>query len=201
MLQLGVMSKDARGNFHPEADMTVGEYTRAIGRLMELDASLFSGYADGKLTREIMAAILHDAYRAKFKEKPKYMTDYNGKTITPDDPRYDPNLDSASRGAMYYPLVSYEQLLDTQDIAPSLVGKVKDAYDLGLIRSEEGIARGRMRNGRRLQPKQIVSRAKAAKTLYFMWVLIHPVHMENHVGDIRSHSNDGTAKASPVDDK
>lgn len=56
------------------------------------------------------------------------MTDYNGKTVMPGMPGYDPNLDTGARGAMYYPTVS---------------------------------------------------RAKAAKELYFMWVLAQPLQMEN----------------------
>jgi hypothetical protein len=56
---------------------------------------------------------------------------------------------------------------------------MKDAYELGLIRSEAGIARGRMLNGRALEPRALVTRAKAAKALYFMWVLAQPVKAEN----------------------
>jgi hypothetical protein len=59
------------------------------------------------------------------------------------------------------------------------MAKVRDAYELGLIRSENGIARGRMANGRLLEPRAVVSRAKAAKALYFMWVLAQPPQAEN----------------------
>jgi hypothetical protein len=127
-----------------------------------------------------MGAILDDAYRARFgTTKPKYMTDYNGTTAVPGSPEYDPNLDAGAKGVMYYPLVSYEQLTDTADISPDLTDKVKDAYELGLIRSEKGIARGQMLNGTELEPKNIVVRAKAAKALYFMWVLVQEVNVEN----------------------
>ena len=47
------------------------------------------------------------------------------------------------------------------------------------MRSENGIQRGRMLNGRLLEPKATVSRAKAAKALCFMGVLSQPPKMEN----------------------
>jgi hypothetical protein len=144
-----------------------------------LPADALPGYADGTLTRETMGAILHDAYHAKFTARPAYMTDYNGKTVLPGSPGYDPNLDSGAQGAMYYPLVRWTQLQDTAAIAPAYAGKVRDAYELGLIRSEAGIARGRMVDGRLLEPRLQVTRAKAAKALYFMWVLAQPPKAEN----------------------
>jgi pectin methylesterase-like acyl-CoA thioesterase/lysophospholipase L1-like esterase len=180
LLQLGVMSKDGSGNFNPDANMTVGEFISALSELMDVDISTSSGDASGVLSREVMGAIVDDAYRAKFgATMPKYMTDYNGTTVVPGSPGYDPNLDAGAKGVMYYPLVSYEQLTDTANISPALVNKVKDAYKLGLIRSEKGIARGRMINGTELEPENSVTRAKAAKELYFMWVLVHPVDAEN----------------------
>lgn len=180
LLQIGVMHKDLGGNFNPDADMAVGEFIAAISEIMDVDPSMLSGYSDGKLTREVMGAIQGDAYRARFgTTKPKYMTDYNGTTAVPGSPEYDPNLDAGAKGVMYYPLVSYEQLTDTADISPDLADKVKDAYELGLIRSEKGIARGQMLNGTELEPKNIVVRAKAAKALYFMWVLVQEVNVEN----------------------
>ena len=97
----------------------------------------------------------------------------------PGDPDYDPNLDAGAKGVMYYPLVSYEQLTDTAEYRRHLVNKVKDAYELGLIRSEKGIARGKMINGTEFEPKKSVTRAKAAKALYFMWVLVQPINVEN----------------------
>ncbi|MBD0384053.1 S-layer homology domain-containing protein [Paenibacillus sp. WST5] len=185
LLQLGVMSKDSNGNFNPDMNMTVGEFIRAISAIMGVDSSVMAGYANGELTREVMGAILDDAFRAKFgTTKPKYMTDYNGTTVVPGSPGYDPNLDSGARGVMYYPLVSYEKLTDKANISPDLVSKVKDAYELGLIRSEKGIARGKMINGTELEPKMIVARAKAAKALYFMWVLVQEVNVENDVVNV-----------------
>jgi hypothetical protein len=56
----------------------------------------------------------------------------------------------------------------------------RDAYELGLIRSEKDIVRGRMVNGRELEPKAAVTRAKAAKALHFMWVLAQPGKLEDH---------------------
>ncbi|WBS01058.1 GDSL-type esterase/lipase family protein [Pseudoduganella sp. SL102] len=179
LLQLGVLRKDAQGNFRPQAPMRTGEFIDALKKAMDLPATSLAGHADGPLTRETMGALLHDAYHAKFKAKPAYMTDYNGKTILPGSPGYDPNLDSGAQGAMYYPLVRWAQLQDTAAVAPAFVDKVRDAYELGLIRSEAGIARGRMVNGRLLEPRIVVTRAKAAKALYFMWVLAQPPKGEN----------------------
>ncbi|WP_426445484.1 GDSL-type esterase/lipase family protein [Paenibacillus sp. S-38] len=185
LLQLGVMHKDDRGDFHPDETMTAGGFIRSLSKVMDLDPSVLSRYPNGKLTREVMGAILDDAYHAKFTSKPKYMTDYNGTTVVPGDPAYDPNLDSGARGAMYYPLVSWQQLTDTAGIAPHLAAKVQDAYELGLFRSEKGIARGQMVNGTELEPKAVVTRAKAAKSLYFMWVLVHEVSQENDLASLK----------------
>jgi lysophospholipase L1-like esterase len=179
LLQLGALRKDAQGNFHPQEPMETGEFTSALRKVMGLPAAALPGYGGKALTRDMMGAILHDAYHAKFAAKPAYMTDYNGKTILPGSPGYDPNLDSGAQGAMYYPLVRWAQLQDTAAITPAYMDKVRDAYELGLIRSEAGIARGRMVNGRLLEPRAVVTRAKAAKALYFMWVLAQPPKGEN----------------------
>ncbi|WP_207221135.1 GDSL-type esterase/lipase family protein [Pseudoduganella lutea] len=179
LLQLGALRKDAQGNFSPQSPMAAGEFVAALKKVMALPDAARPRYTDGPLTRETMGAILHDAYHAKFTAKPAYMTDYNGKTILPGSPGYDPNLDSGAQGAMYYPLVRWAQLEDTAAVLPAYVAKLRDAYELGLIRSEAGIARGRMANGRLLEPKAVVTRAKAAKALYFMWVLAQPPKGEN----------------------
>lgn len=42
-----------------------------------------------------------------------------------------------------------------------------------------------MVNGTELEPKAIVTREKAAKALYFMWVLEHEVNAENHVSSLK----------------
>jgi hypothetical protein len=181
LVQLGVLHKDGGNNFNPQATMQTHEFISALAKLMQLPAGALASWPDGALTREVMGAILADAYHARFAAKPKYMTDYNGKTVVPGMPGYDPNLDTGARGAMYYPLVNWAALLDTAAIAPAYAAKVRDAYELGLIRSENGIARGRMVNGRLLEPGATVSRAKAAKALYFMWVLAQPPQMENDV--------------------
>lgn len=107
------------------------------------------------------------------------MTDYNGKSVVPGMPGYDPNLDTGAKGAMYYPLVDWSHVTDSAAIAPAYAAKVRDAYELGLIRSEQGIVRGRMVDGLELEPKATVTRAKAAKALYFMWVLAQPTNVEN----------------------
>jgi len=179
LLQLGVLRKDAQGNVHPQQAMRTREFADALSSAMRLPSNALAKYGDGTLSREVMGAILLDAYRAKFSAKPKYMTDYNGKTVLPGAPGYDPNLDSGAQGAMYYPLVAWSRLVDTADVSAPYAAKLKEAYELGLIRSEAGITRGRMVNGTRLEPKTVVTRAKAAKALYFMWVLVQPPKAEN----------------------
>jgi lysophospholipase L1-like esterase len=179
LLQLGALHKDAAGNFHPQATMRSSEFIAALGTVMQLPAGALAQYADGPLSREVMGAMLLDAYHARFSARPKYMTDYNGKTVVPGAPGYDPNLDSGAQGAMYYPLVGWSKLQDAAEVSAPYAAKLKDAYQLGLIRSEAGIARGRMVNGRLLEPKALVTRAKAAKALYFMWVLAQAPKAEN----------------------
>ncbi|TWI62646.1 lysophospholipase L1-like esterase [Pseudoduganella lurida] len=179
LLQLGALRKDAHGNFNPAAPMDTREFSAALAKLMQLPEAALSRYAAGPLSREMMGAILYDAYQAKFRTKPAYMTDYNGKTVLPGSPGYDPNLDTGTQGAMYYPLVRWPQLTDTAAVSPQYAAKLKEAYELGLIRSEAGIARGRMVNGRQIEPQVQVTRARAAKALYFMWVLAQPPKAEN----------------------
>ena len=99
--------------------MRTGEFCAALANLMRLPAGLLSRYADGPLSREVMGAILDDAYHARFAAQPAYMTDYNGKTVVPGMPGYDPNLDTGAKGAMYYPLVDWSKLSDTAGITPA----------------------------------------------------------------------------------
>lgn len=176
MVQLGVMQKDKNGNFNPLEDMYVEEYIDALSKLWDIDKSQIRGYKNVRLTREVMASILYDAYNIKFKEKPAYMTNYNGTALSPDDPNYDDNL--VGESSMYYPLAGYGTLTDVEKVSPEYSEKVKEAYNLGLIRSESDITRGTMKNGTKLAPKQVVSRAKAAKSLYFAWVLSRPINSE-----------------------
>lgn len=179
LLQLGALRLDAEGKVHPEQVMDTRAFCAALTRVMRLPAATLAQYRDGALTREAMGAILRDAYHARFAARPAYMTDYNGKTVLPGTPGYDPNLDSGAQGAMYYPLVAWSRLEDRAEVGADFAAKVKEAYELGLIRSEAGIARGRMAGGRLLEPKAPVTRAKAAKALYFMWVLSQPPKAEN----------------------
>jgi lysophospholipase L1-like esterase len=181
LLQLGALRTDADGNFRPADTMSTREFIHALCMVMRTPCSALAGYGEGPLRREVMGAILHDAYREKFRAKPAYMTDYNGKTVVPGAPGYDPNLDSGAQGAMYYPLLRWEQLADTAAADTAYADKLRAAYELGLIRAESGIARGRMVNGRKLEPAAPVNRGKAAKALYFMWVLAQPPKAENDV--------------------
>ena len=179
LLQLGALRKDAQGNVRPQETMDTRQFAEALRQVMKLPAAALADYAGGPLSREVMAAILADAYAAAFSDRPKYMTDYNGKTVLPGAPGYDPNLDGGAQGAMYFPLLGWQRLQDTGAVSPRYAAKVKAAYELGLVRSEAGIARGRMVNGNLLEPQALVSRAKAAKALYFMWVLAQPPKAEN----------------------
>lgn len=174
MVQLGIMTKDEEGNFRPKEIMNAYEYAAALEKLYGID---IKDYEKVPLTREIMACINLEAYNARFTEKPKYMTDYNGSNITPDDPNYDPNL--VGEEAQYYPLVGFGAVTDKTEIDKELYPMVEEAYELGLIRSEEGIKRGKMINGYTLQPKTEVTREKAAKSLYFMYVLGKDINEEN----------------------
>ncbi len=181
LIQLGVMGKDEKGNFNPYLSITTFEFQYSICKLMNIHLNSLSTYNEEYLTREVMASILYDVYQVRFNEKPKYMTDYNKTKTEQSVLNYDPNLDFGSEATTYYPIILFEKLIDLKDISPILVTKVKGAYELGLIRSEKGIIRGKLCNGTELEPKEIVTRAKAAKALYFMWVLSQPIHVENHL--------------------
>ncbi len=176
MVQLGIMTKDDEGNFRPKDTVSAYEYEAALEKLYGIE---LKDQEDIPLTREMMACINLDAYNAVFSEKPKYMTDYNGSNITPEDPNYDPNL--VGEEAQYYPLAGFGTITDRDEIDEELYAKVEDAYELGLIRSEDGIKRGKMINGYKLQPKTQVTREKAAKSLYFMYVLNKDINEENDI--------------------
>lgn len=139
--------------------------------------------SDAPLTREAMGAILYDAYLAAYgkdSEGKWNKTDYmkqNGSVPSPDDPNYDPNI--KYEGSPYIPLTGWGALEDTDTLDNALYKKVKEAYNLGLIRTETGISRGSISNGTRLEPKAEVTRAKAAKTLVFAFILTQPLNGES----------------------
>lgn len=178
MVQLGIMYKNSEGLFEPKAEMTVDDYADAMAKLYGSDKVDTSKYGTGTLTREVMAKINLDTYNANFSEKPKYMTDYNGTNISPDDPNYDPNL--VGEEAQYYPLVGYGKITDKDEISDEYKETMEEAYELGLIRSED-VERGKMENGYTLDPKGVVTREKAAKSLYFMYVLGADIKSENDI--------------------
>lgn len=200
------MERQADGCFLPSAPITAGEFQKSLAKALHLPA--FPGYGDlnhtarhlspdlpagllqedSPLTRESMAWLVFRAFLAAFPpqtlssgavsyQKPAYMTDYNGCGIAPDNPDYDPNLTGES--AMYYPLVPWEQLTDTDAVSDFFSLAARECYRLGLIRSETGIRRGRMCNGTLFQPQSSVTREKAAKELYFLQALVHEIHEEN----------------------
>lgn len=176
MLQLGIMTKDSEGNFNPKANITAGDYADCINKLYGIN---ISGYGNELLTREIMAVINLEAYKSKYSEKPSYMTDYNGSNISPDDPNYDPNL--VGDEAQYYPLAGFGAVEDKADIDSGILDKVEEAYNFGLIRCDENVERGKMENSKSLLPKEGVTREKAAKSLYFMYVLGSDINSENDI--------------------
>ena len=149
-----------------------------------------------------MAAVIYDAYLAKFGKtqdgtwnKPVYMTAYNGSNLSPDDPNYDPNLTGQS--SQYYPLVGWGALKDTDQFNNQLYGKAKEVYNLGLMRSEKGIEERkdglRRRNGAK---NRSVTRAKAAKELYFLYNLIQDKDTENQT--IPGEKMDGIYKSRTI---
>lgn len=180
MIQLGVIDKDENGYVRPDEIMSVDTFVSAVSKLLHIPHKAISEYGPGLLTREIMAAVLYDAYQAKFTNKPVYMTDYNKRTVKPGDSGYDPNLDHEAYGVMYDPLVPFEQLTDITEIDPVISDKVRQAYGLGLIRAENGIRRGRMENGTLLEPKLQVTRGNGSKALYFIWIMSQPIKLESH---------------------
>ncbi len=131
--------------------------------------------SDAALTREVMGAILYDAYNKAMESNPswkEYADQYiykNSGVPAPGDPDYDPNIDYTE--GSYFPLTVWTSLTDLEELNTDLYAKVKGAYTLGLIRTEDGIARGEMKNGTKLQPQTKVTRAKAAKALVFCFIL------------------------------
>ena len=140
---------------------------------------------DAALTREAMGAILYDAYTKANAANGKWITNakvymnQKGGVLSPDDPNYDPNI--TYNGGTYLPLTGWSALTDTDSVNTALYAKVKQAYNLGLMRTEEGIVRGDMKNGTKIQPKTEVTRAKAAKALVFCYILGQLPTDENHL--------------------
>ncbi|MGM9937966.1 MAG: hypothetical protein ACI38A_11535 [Candidatus Ornithomonoglobus sp.] len=151
--------------------------------------------SDAALTREAMGAILYDAYNAITDSEikaniAKYMAQ-NGGVPSPDDPNYDPNIQY--EGSPYIPTTGWGALTDKSGLSDELYAKVKAAYNLGLIRPETGIARGSIALGTELEPTAEVTRAKAAKSLVFCFILTQPT------GDASQKIPEGFAPAAPSD--
>lgn len=186
----GIMFQDEDRYFHPFAPVTIKDFIYGMKTIWNVSEELiptnvvWSSYDENaSLTREVMAAIVLDFYEITFGKnengnynKPKYMTDYNGVNLSPDDPNYDSNL--VGESAQYYPLAGFDTIKDKDEISEEFYEKFRTVYELGLMRSEEGIERGVMKNGTKLCPKQIVTREKAAKELYFLRVLSKDIYEE-----------------------
>ena len=135
--------------------------------------------SDAALTREVMGAILYDAYQKADKSIIDMYISQNGSVPSPDDPNYDPNI--KYEGTPYIPLTGWGVLDDKAAINTDLYQKLKKAYNLGLIRTESGIARGSISNGTIIEPKAEVTRAKAAKSLVFCFMLTQPMGNESQL--------------------
>lgn len=184
MIKMGILSHDDERKFYPKKEMGEEEFCCALEKLWNIRLSDKQKDSRKILTRERMACFILEAYETRFgKEKdgswrkPVYMTDYNGVNLSPDSPYYDANLDGES--AQYYPLVTWEHIEDKEEIKPEYKDTLKQVYELGLMRSEYQIQRGKMINGRRIEPKKTVTREKAAKELFFLSVLIRDKKEEN----------------------
>ncbi|MGN0183340.1 MAG: hypothetical protein ACI4DP_13175, partial [Candidatus Ornithomonoglobus sp.] len=137
--------------------------------------------SDAALTREVMGAILYDAYQLVDEETKAIMSGYmtnNGGVPSPDDPNYDPNIQY--EGTPYIPTTGWGALTDKTGLSDELYAKVKAAYNMGLIRPETGIARGSIALGSELEPTAEVTRAKAAKSLVFCFILTQPKSRPSH---------------------
>ena len=167
--------------FEADADCEVSAIYKSEPKLV--DNTIIA--SDAALTREAMGAILYDAYLAAYGKnadgswvKVPYMNQ-NGGVPSPDDPNYDPNI--KYEGSPYIPLVGWAALKDIGDINTSLYGKVKEAYNLGLMRSEKDLTRGQIKVGDELEPQAHVTRAKAAKALVFCFILTQEPNEESQI--------------------
>ena len=178
-----------------EAKSTAKEYTFTVEGNTTVSATFVSEPAlvevtkiasDAALTREAMGAVLYDAYQEFQKSgsdtakanMEKYMSN-NGGIPSPSDPNYDPNIQY--EGSPYIPTVGWGALTDVNELTDSLYQKVKNAYNSGLMRSEKGIGRGQIALGTELEPKAEVTRAKAAKSLVFAFILTQTQTDENQI--------------------
>ncbi len=182
MVRMNILNQDEQGYFYPKKAITEQEFKTALERLWKITIENEAG--DTPLIREKMACMILKAYEKRFGKgtdgkwkRPVYMTDYNGVNVSPDSPYYDPNLDGES--AQYYPLVTWQHIEDKEEISPEYRDIMKEVYELGLMRSEHGIACGVMKNGTLIEPRLAVTREKAAKELFFLSVLIHNIKEEN----------------------
>ena len=208
MVQLGVFHKDEDGNFRPFAPCGREEFQEGIRKIWGLsedfgrereeasgagNAEVLSSEGENMrrlkteeestaFTRLDAAEILYDAYAARFgmgeERKPPYMTDYNGRNIDPTDPNYDANLPSGE--TMYYPLTPFERVTDLGGVHGEKRRKLEAVYCLGLMRCEGGIRRGSLENGTLFEPGRPLTRERAAKYLYFCFVLGQNIIRENH---------------------
>lgn len=197
MVEIGVFSKDEEGNFYPFGLCSRGEFREGIRRIWGLSRE-FAG-EPGEASKEEepflrmeAAEILYDAYGLRFgfgeAGKPPYMTDYNGRNISPEDPNYDVNLPEGE--TMYYPLTAFEDIVDLEELPEGTLEKLETVYRLGLMRCEgEGeTSRGSLKNGTRFGPFRLVTRESAAKYLYFCFVLGQNIKKENHLTDLKDHT-------------
>lgn len=93
-------------------------------------------------------------------------------------------------------MVGWGNLTDTKDISREYLEKFYEVYNLGLMRSEKGLSRTKMMNGTELEPKAEVTRAKAAKELFFLFGLQQNIKTENQEPTVPT--NYGGTDKNPV---
>lgn len=122
---------------------------------------------------------MYDAYQLADKINIDKYRAQNGGVPSPSDPNYDPNI--KYEGNPYMSLTGWGALTDTSAVNSVLYQKVKGAYNLGLIRPETGIGRGKVGVGTELEPTVQVTRAKAAKSLIFCFILTQNMSDESQM--------------------
>ena len=101
--------------FNVTANTTVSASFTAEPALVEVTKVA----TDAALTREVMGAILYDAYQlADHTNMDKYMAQ-NGGVPSPDDPNYDPNI--KYEGSPYIPLTGWGALTDKSGLSDDAV--------------------------------------------------------------------------------
>ncbi len=154
MVQLGVFQKDEEDRFRPFALCGREEFQNGIRMLWNLSACLPEDEIRGPLLRGDAAVILYHAFLQRF----------------------------GAQGAGCPPSVPFEALQDVAGFPGELLRKVEFVYRKGIMRCEDGIERGKCKSGVLFRPWEPVTREKAAKLLYFCFVLGQDPGRASHLG-------------------